>query len=336
VNNTDLRIIDKALESLEGNPLFKGMWKYAVNEGENIEISLYIHNQTLRFRTETRHEVRNKHLPRLLELRNSPKPFILVANKIYSDAKEVLRQNQIPYIEANGNISIQEEGLFIWVDHNKPLSTGPEKTNRAFTKTGLKVVFHFLMNDRFLSMPYREIAELTGTSLGNITNVMNALKAHGYLIRSDTYELKLINKRQLFDKWIAAYDQVLKPAMEIGSFRFINTMDLENWKRVPLENRKSMWGAEAGGHLLTGQLRPVEFTIYTAESRNDLVNNYRLIRDPGGNVKIFTKFWNYDDYRSNVAPPLLVYADLMNTGDKKCVEAAERVFDELLREKLKD
>jgi hypothetical protein len=32
------------------------------------------------------------------------------------------------------------------------------KGNRAFTKTGLKVVFQFLLKDKFVNMPYREIA----------------------------------------------------------------------------------------------------------------------------------------------------------------------------------
>lgn len=325
-----------ALESLEHNPLFRGMWKFALTEGEDVEINLYAHDRMLKYKAETRQEVRARHLTQILEQAKMRNPMMLVAGKIYPDVKDALRENKIPYLEANGNISIQDGDLFIWVDSNKPVVLSKGKSNRAFTKTGLKVVFHFLLNERFLNIPYREIAELSGTSLGNVTNVMNSLKEMGYVTDKGNGELKLANKRQLLDRWMTAYEHVLKPVMEIGTFRFINDHDRETWRRVPLENKKSLWGAEAGAHLLTGQLRPHNLVIYTNENRNEFLSHYRLIRDPNGYIKVYQKFWNYDDYRSNVAPPILIYTDLMNSGDMKSMEAAARVYDELLKTKIED
>lgn len=336
MNSSELKIIDMALDSLEHNPLFKGMWKFALNMGNDVEISLYARDRTLKYKTETRQEVRIRHLNQILDIAKTHKPLMLVAGKIYPDVKEALRQNNIPYLEANGNISIQDGDLFIWVDSNKPVVLNKGKSNRAFTKTGLKVVFHFLLNERFLNLPYREIAELSGTSLGNVTNVMNSLKETGFITKKDSGDMKLTNKKRMLDRWMNAYEQILKPTIEVGTFRFINEHDYETWRRVPLENKKSLWGGEAGAHLLTGQLRPQNLIIYTNENRNEFLAHYRLIRDPNGYIKVYEKFWNYDDYKSNIAPPLLVYADLMSTGDKKSTDAAERVYDELLKTKIED
>lgn len=325
-----------ALDSLESNPLFKGMWKYVIDEGEEIEISLYARDRTLKFKTLTRQEIRSRHISMILEQAKIRQPFMLIAGKIYPDVKEILRQNHVTYLEANGNISLQHDDLFIWVDSNKPITIKAGRNNRAFTKTGLKVLLHFLMNDNFLNMPYREIADLTGTSLGNVTNVMNALKEAGYLATLPSGGYKLTNKKLLLDRWVAAYEQLLKPIIEIGTFKFINEQDHQNWRRVPLENRKSMWGAQAGAHLLTGQLRPHDLVIYSNESRNDIINHYRLVRDNDGYIKVYQKFWNYDDYRSNIAPPILIYADLLNIGDGNAMEAAKRIYDDFLKEKIKE
>ena len=62
MNTTELKIIHMALDSLEENPLFKGIWKYALEEGDDVEISLYARNRTLKYKTITRQEIRKRHL----------------------------------------------------------------------------------------------------------------------------------------------------------------------------------------------------------------------------------------------------------------------------------
>lgn len=330
VNEEKLKIIYIALDSLEPNPLFKGMWKYVVNSGERIEISLYIRDVTLKYYVEARKELRLQAIPHLL---NQPdiKDTIVIAGKIQADAKQQLVANGVAYIESNGNVFIPQNDLYIWVDTNKPKAGVRPSSGRAFTKTGLKVLFHFLLNEDYLNMSYRQIAEVTNTSLGNITNIINALKSLNFIVTDADGKFKLNNKKLLTDKWIDQYEHELKPAIEIGTFRFISEQDYQNWKRIPLENKKTLWGGEPGGHLLTGMLKPAKLIIYTSEDRNDLITHYRLVLDPDGYIKVYRKFWNYDGQRGTVAPPLLVYADLMNTGEIKNLETAHRIFDDVLK-----
>ncbi|MCB0696623.1 MAG: hypothetical protein KDC07_04620 [Chitinophagaceae bacterium] len=333
MNEEKLKIIYVALDSLDSNPLFKGMWKYVVHTGERIEISLYIRDMTLKYVVETRAELREQQLPKLLSV-TGIKETIIIAGKISATAKEQLVTNGIAYIESNGNVFIPKKDLYIWIDSNKQRPIAKENTGRAFTKTGLKVVFHFLMNEAFLDMSYRQIARETNTSLGNITNIINALKQLNFLEITPDGKLRLRQKRLLAERWIEQYEHRLKPAIEIGTFRFESEDDYRNWKRTQLENKKSMWGGEPGGHLLTGMLKPTQLTIYSLENRHDLMKNYRLVRDEKGYIKVFRKFWTYDDYRTNVAPPLLVYADLLNSGLQGNIEAAERIFDDVLKNRF--
>lgn len=333
MNEEKLKIIYTALDSLDNNPLFKGMWKYVVNSAERIEINLYIRDTSLKYHVEARRELRLQQLPRLMTTADI-KDSIIIADRIYPDVKEQLVANGIAYIEGNGNVFIPRKELYIWVDTNKSISNIKRSSGRAFTKTGLKVLFHFLLNEALLNMPYRQIAELTQTSPGNITNILNSLRELNFLTTDSEGKLKLNNKKQMLDKWIDQYEHELKPAIEIGIFRFEAEGDYQNWRRTPLETKKTLWGGEPAGHLMTGLLKPRTLTIYSLENRNDLITNYRMVRDPDGYIKVYCKFWNYDGRQGTIAPAILVYADLLHTGDVKNLEAADRIFDDVIKSAL--
>ena len=44
-----------------------------------------------------------------------------------------------------------------------------------------------------------------------------------------------------------------------------------------------------------------------------------------GEITLYQKFWN-DDNDTKVAPKLIIYADLMNSGDSRQIEAAQRLI----------
>lgn len=81
-------------------------------------------------------------------------------------------------------------------------------------------------------------------------------------------------------------------------------------------------------------MRPAEITLYTTETRNELIKNYRVIPDEKGNIKVFKKFWHQENANENTVPPLLVYADLINTNDRRCTATAQKIYDEFLQNKL--
>lgn len=64
------------------------------------------------------------------------------------------------------------------------------------------------------------------------------------------------------------------------------------------------------------------------------MKKYRLVPDNNGNVKVFKKFWENDAVNNNVVPPLLVYTDLINQGDRRCTETAQKIYDEYLQDKF--
>ena len=323
---TKQEIIYLALENLEKKAHIKSKWVPSAKTGLDGKLMLQIEKTETRYNVEIKKELRSHHVPKIALINKENEPFMLVAGRLFPKVKEQLQQENIAYLEANGNIFIKNQGNLIWIDGNDPIRIENEAENRAFTKTGLKVVMLFLLDENWLNKTYRQLAEKSCTTIGNITHIFNGLKKDNILIPLSKKEYKLNNKKALLDKWIAAYELKLKPILKIGTFRFLKEEHFLNWKNVPLQNEKSYWGGEPAGDLLTNYLRPEELTLYTTESRNDLIKKYKLIPDDKGNIKVYQKFW-----AENEMPPLLVYADLINTRDRRCFETAQKIYDEYLQ-----
>jgi hypothetical protein len=156
------------------------------------------------------------------------------------------------------------------------------------------------------------------------------LKENGFLLKLNKNTLQLNNKKELLEKWMVAYKETLQPTLKTGQFRFANDNDFIHWRNILLKE-ETLWGGEPAGDLLTNYLRPAELTLYTKENRNELIKNYRMVPDPLGNIKIYKKFWNEElDAQTNTVPALLIYADLINTGDSRCHEVAQIIWNKQL------
>lgn len=333
----ELDIIHIALNNLEKNTGIRAIYKaiaigrYKETDGE---IVFNYHGKRVKRFVEVKTELRSIHIHQIIQIAEQFKPLILIARTIFPKLKDELREKQIDYLDADGNIFLKADDLIIHIDGNKNLNTEKEKVNRAFMKTGLKTVFHFLIDNELVNHAYREIAEKTDVALGNVKYVMDGLRENGYLVKLDKKRFKLINKKDLLDKWIDGYAVRLKPTLIIDRFRFLNENDFQNWKNIKLKTGATVWGGEPGGDILTNYLKPGELTMYTGETRKELMMNYRLIPDQEGNVVAYKKFWKEDDKNLNVAPPLLVYVDLMINGDRRSMETAQKIYNERIEDKF--
>ncbi|WP_422350999.1 type IV toxin-antitoxin system AbiEi family antitoxin [Flagellimonas sp.] len=331
----DKEIIQVALENIDRTGLLKARWLDNA-KGTNLDgaFELEWQNRQYTFNTKVKKELRNAQLPQLEALANDHPPFLILAQRIFPKIKEALRERQIPYLEANGNIYLEHPGFLIWLDTNPPIPVKSTKTNRAFTKTGLKVVFQFLEDEQWINRPYRDIANQMGLGIGTIVNVIKGLEQEGFLIKLTKKDYALRDKPRLLEKWIMAYEKNLKPTLFLGNFRFLNPDDQFQWQDIDLATGRTFWGGEPAGDIYTDYLRPEEFTLYTAEERGDIMRNYKLVPDSNGTVRVYEKFWTGTDHTANVAPPLLAYADLIMKGDRRCRETAEKIYDGFLQGKI--
>lgn len=331
----EVNVIHRALENLKENTGIQAVYKDTPKGTTDGVLTVTIKGKKLTFNVEIKNELRYHQLQGIIDRQKKETPLIVIANKIFPKIKEELRKNNVAYIDANGNVFFNQENNYIWIDGNTALNEVKDKTNRAFTKTGIKTVFHFLLDENLINTTHRNIAEVAGVGLGNTIYVINGLKDLGFIAKLNNKEYKFIDPKKLLDKWLTEYDKKLKPDLEIGTFKLIKKDDFYKWKEIQFKKNTTLWGGEPAGDLLTNYLQPEILTIYTNETRAELMKNYRFIPDPGGYIKVYNRFWKIEQEGINTAPPLLVYADLLNTGDKRCIETANLVYDKYLKNRFR-
>lgn len=319
-------IINKAIEALNDRAGIIANWKdTAYLDGE---LELQWNKMHLQFTIDVKKELRQYQLQKLKDMQQQYPNLLLVVDRLFPAIKEGLRKIGIPYVETNGNVFIRTEELFLFIDTNKTKKEYKTGGNRAFTKTGLKVLFHFLEDKSLINQPHRSIAQKAGVALGNIPQIINGLLEKSIIIRLNTKAYVWDNRQALLQYWIEAYETTLRPALKKGRYAL-----RANWNEINLNTDKTVWGGEPAADLLTNHLRPEKYILYTNETRNELIKNYKMIPDKTGAIEAFEVFWDQKD-KLHSAPPLLVYADLIIEGGKRNEETAQIIFDEYIKPNL--
>ena len=256
-----------------------------------------------------------------------PQQQMLVTHFVNPRIAERLKQMDIPFIDTAGNAYLNVPPVFIFIKGNRPPEElAKQPMTRAFQPTGLKVVFAFLCHPALVTAPYREIARAADVALGTVAWVVTNLKALGYLVDMGKRGRRLVNRKKLLDRWVTTYPEQLRPKLLIGRF---GTTKTDWWKDAPLRDFKAYWGGEVVARRLTQYLKPERITIYAREPTAELQLTYRLRKDPDGKIELLRAFWDveWDLVDPEMVPPLLVYADLLASGDPRNIETAKLVFE---------
>lgn len=263
-------------------------------------------------------------------IRRFEKPGILVTRIVTPQMAERLRALNLAFIDTAGNTYINDPPVFIYIigKKKKDVLTG-NIIGRAFRPTGLKVVFALLCQPELVKAPYRDIVKVTNVAQGTVGWVMYDLRQQNYLVDRGKHGRKLINVAKLLDAWIDNYARELRPKLYIGKYE---TKKTEWWKNIDWRKTKAFLGAEPAAAILTDYLKPATITIYGPEEINKFLLKHRLKKDPNGDVELFKKFWEFDypwNYEG-IAPPLLIYADLIATANDRNIEAARMIYDKFI------
>ena len=272
-------------------------------------------------------------LSQLEDLRNmSNRPIIFIADYISKEGASQLKERGFNYIDTAGNAFISKGDLMIYVDGQKRVSKHKINQSRAFQEAGVKIIFHLLSAPENLQHSYRKVAESIGVSLGSVSNVMAELEELNYLIKTKDKRV-LKKKEELLERWLVEFNTVLKPRIIRSRMKFIDPDMAQNWRNMLLNQKPGeiLWGGEPAGAMLTDNLRPQEFTIYSNLELPEIAKALRLVPDKTGNVEVCQKFWKNNDTNLNITPALLIYTDLINSGYGRNVEIANEIFENELQ-----
>lgn len=315
-------IIDRGLINLQDTTRISGNFESGKELDGNLVLH-FPHSQPLKMVVDIKRELRQHQVDKLIERKQQFDNYLLVAEKLFPSIKKQLQKEEIAYLEENGNFFLKTDNFFFLIDTNKPFKNKKNTGKKAFTKTGLKLVFHLLLDPELINSTQRSIAEKSGVSLGTVPGVITTLKDGGFLI---THKKNFIwqNRKELLTSWINDYDKILKPKLFRARYEL-----KKDWQKMQLKQGETHWGGEPAGDLLTGYLRPEEFILYSDETSLDLMKNYKLKPNPTGEVLFYEKFWKVKS--GTTVPHLLVYTDLILKEDKRCRETAQKIFDEYIQ-----
>ncbi len=252
---------------------------------------------------------------------------LLVTRYVPPPVTDLLKELDVPFIDTAGNVYINDPPLYIFIKGNKPdEEPRPEPIQRVFRPAGLQVLFALLCNPGMEAAPLREIAKAADVALGTVNAVMKELEKMGYLFDMGRRGRRLVRKDHLLKRWITAYPEQLRPKQFKGRFEAIK---YNWWKEIDIQDFGAFWGGETAAAILTEYLNPEVTTIYTKKPIGKLILKNRLKKDPNGNVEILSGFWNFEHNRANngLVHPILVYTDLMATGDNRNIETAGLIYD---------
>jgi hypothetical protein len=254
---------------------------------------------------------------------------LLVATFVTPDLAEECRRLDLPFLDTAGNLYLPTD-TFVADIQGKARPARPLKdTYRANNPAGLKIVFALLCRPALVGLPYRELAKFARVALGAIGPVLNDLTQRGYLQKSRTQAFILLRKKELLNEWVTYYPANLRPTLRPRRYQ----ADREQLIHVDLEAFGAYWGGEYGAEKLAHYLKAEHFTIYTPiPPLTTLMTKARMRQAADGNTELLQIFWHPQliDQPTAIAPPLLVYADLMATTDGRNLEAAKEVYERFL------
>lgn len=335
----DTALLDQAVENL------------AKNTGLTIEVAHYLHNKgidatgtlnagtkTIPLSIELKTRVTNTLIGSLVnQFNKTTEQGLLIADYINPMMAERLKAMNIWFLDAAGNAYINAKPVFIYIKGNKAAKKPTPKTiSRAFRPSGLKLCYALLCNPQLVNAPYRDIAQTAEVALGTVGWVIKDLIEMGHIVDMGKRGRRLKDQKKLLERWLTAYPEQLRPKQETGRYR---ALDPEWWQAADMHNLQAYWGGEVAADRLTDYLKPEIITVYVMEKwAAKLKLTHKLCKDPKGNIEILHTFWDVENEfnRTDLVNPILIYADLMASGDPRNIETAQLIYEQELAEHFRE
>lgn len=262
-------------------------------------------------------------------------PSLLVSDYVSPPMAEKLRGLHQPFADAAGNAYLQAPGLFVYVTGRKPgKAPAAGRQGGLFTASAIKLLFALICDPALANAPYRTMADMAGVALGAVPAVLAELRRQGRLLVAGR-QRRLHATRSLLDDWAMAYAHRLRAHTLVQRY---SAPGFADWERWPLDPAQARWGGEPAARLLVRHLSPGTLTLYAAKPPPRLLVEQRLVA-VGHDVpaehllEVRRPFWNpaLDPVPGEgvpaTVPPALVYADLLASGDARCIETAQLIHE---------
>ncbi len=334
-NNRELEILNDAIETFKketGLETEHQLTEHIVGTFGDALVRIGDRNNGTDYNVEIKTNLNDVTIGRLAHaMENFPRHNLVVTRNVTQQQAKKMKALNIQFMDTAGNAYINNPPTLIYVYGNRNTREERFDVERdIYGIAGIRILFVLLCDQNLQDAPYRKIATAAGVALGTVAGVMKNLLQQGFIMDIEGKRKTLLRKQELLDKWTNAYAMKLRPKRLIGRY---TTQREYLWRDVDIRDDNAFWGGEVAANKLTNYLKPEILTIYTRRPVDNLVLNLRLRKDDKGVVELREQFWNFDGaaIKKETLPALLIYADLLATGDHRNIETAKIIYDEHLK-----
>lgn len=257
---------------------------------------------------------------------------LIVTSYLSPALVDACRTLEINAIDQSGNAYLRARKNLVMVS-GRPRATGSRQIRPSFwTRRSMQVILALLVKPDLLKQGRRDLANFANVSTGTAQITMQAMLQRRDLIQRSDGSIVFASYSRLLDEWATLYPSLLRHSLQLGRFRAAET---NWWIDLKPDNGDWKFGGESAAALVTQYLKPEVITIYSEKGiPKELLTRARLRPDPTGNVEFLSAPVKLDEtpgFPDNVVHPVLVYADLVASGDARNLQTAMMIRDEYIK-----
>ncbi len=254
---------------------------------------------------------------------------ILLTRHVNPTQAEKLRNAGSGFLDSAGNAYLDLNPLLFFVTGRKPFqkSSPLTKNNLAFSPAGLKVVFVLLSLPEAVGFTTRELSVAAGISIGAVNYVLADLSRNGFLHRHGRTRHSLLKKKELLEKFVRIYPDRLRPKLVRKTF--VSDRPLKELAQFEFLASQAFWSGEAVPWRTGKRREPGELHLYSKDALKNFKLQGGLMPTSEGAIVLMDQFWRFEKWEgreANLAPPVLIYADLLASRDARTRELAEEFY----------
>jgi hypothetical protein len=272
---------------------------------------------------------------------------LLITRNLSKFVVDRLLERKIEFIDVDGNIYLDRSAIYLLV-RKQPVKEN-HHPSLEITAASIQVIYILLKKSELLSTicprweQEENIANLAGVNSKTVINTLNKLQKLGY-IKFRYGQFEIIDYVKLFERWEVGYSERLRSKLLIGTFDFIGDIsftEMESKIKSFADPSSYLIGGELAAAILTRYLHPIGATLHLNSDTNDkqLAVKLKLKPSPEGKIILLRKFGRNDicddDFNGidrNLVDPLLIHAELINSGNGRLKETAQVIYDKYIEE----
>ncbi|HYL77464.1 MAG TPA: type IV toxin-antitoxin system AbiEi family antitoxin [Bryobacteraceae bacterium] len=260
---------------------------------------------------------------------------ILFATHIPRKTAEALIEAKVNFVDDAGNVHLELGDAYNWTAIGIP-APEPISERRPASPAQLQLLFQFVTYPESVNWPVRRLESAAGISKSKAAQARRHMIAEGLLTRSGK-QYQLGPAGLIAEHLILGYAQVLRPKLTLGTFRPVEKTAESFLARLRKELPSGVQYSLSGGpaaDLLQHFYSGPEVALFLKPSTRAVAQQLRLLPDREGPITILRAFgdlvfWEKREHHI-LAPPWLIYAELLSSKQPRTREAAQEFRREFL------